>query len=218
MIAPSVRQRGQIHASTIIVIVLTILLAGAGSFAIWAYLQYQEQKTDVDGKIDLATTKARKEQADADEAKFIEREKEPNRQFVGPSDYGRVTFMYPKTWSVYEAREASTGGNYEAYLNPVVVPQITSQRQFALRVTIVNQDYEAVIKQYQSLVTRGDLKSRGVAIGEYTGTRLEGNFSKDIRGAAVIFKIRDKTLMIRTDSNTFMKDFDALVETIEFNK
>lgn len=212
------QERGAIHASTIIVIVLTVLLAGAGSAAIWAYMQYMDQKTDVDGKIDLAVTKARKEQADSDEAKFIEREKEPNRQFVGPSDYGRVTFKYPKTWSVYEARDASNGGNYEAYLNPIVVPQLLAQRQYALRVTIVDQDYEAVLKQYQGIVKRGELKSTGITIGEFTGTRLDGKFTKDIRGAAVVFKIRDKTLTIRTDSDTFLGDFNALVKTMEFNK
>ncbi len=212
------QERGGIHASTVIVIVLTVLLAGAGSFGIWAYLQYQEAKTDIDGKIELAANNARKEQVEADEAKFIEREKEPNRQFVGPSDYGRVTFQYPKTWSVYEARDAASGGNYEAYLNPIIVPQLSSSRQVALRVTIVDQDYDAVLRQYQTIVKRGDLKSTGITVGEYSGTRLDGSFSKDIRGAAVIFKIRDKTLTIRTDANTFIKDFDALVKTIEFNK
>ena len=212
------QERGRIHASTVIVIVLTVLLAGAGSFGIWAYLQYQEAKTDIDGKIELAANNARKEQVEADEAKFIEREKEPNRQFVGPSDYGRVTFQYPKTWSVYEARDAASGGNYEAYLNPIIVPQLSSSRQVALRVTIVDQGYDAVLRQYQTIVKRGDLKSTGITVGEYSGTRLDGSFSKDIRGAAVIFKIRDKTLTIRTDANTFIKDFDALVKTIEFNK
>ena len=166
----------------------------------------------------MATTKARKEQADADEAKFIEREKLPTRQFVGPSDYGRVTFQYPKTWSVYEAQDAIRGGDYLAYLNPIVVPQTAYDRQYALRVTIVNQDYDTVLQQYQSLVTTGDLKSTGITVGEYSGTRLEGKFTQNVRGAAVIFKIRDKTLTIRTDSNTFIDDFDTLVKTIEFNK
>lgn len=212
------RESGAIHASTVIVIVLTILLAGAGSLAIWAYLQYQDQKTDVDGKIDVAVTQARKEQAESDEAKFIEREKEPNRQFVGPSDYGRLTFDYPKTWSVYEARDASNGGTYEAYLNPILVPQVSVQQQFALRVTIVDRDYDDVLTQYKSLVTRGELKTSSVAIGEYSGTRFDGAFTKDIRGAAVVFKIRDKTLTLRTDANTFVDDFNAIIKTIEFNK
>lgn len=209
---------GAIQSSTIIVVVLTVLLVGVGAFGVWSYLQWQDQKTDVDGKISLASAKARKEQAEIDETKFIEREKEPNRQFVGPSDYGRVTFKYPKTWSVYEAQDASNGGDYTAYLNPIVVPQMTSDRQVALRVTIVSQDYDSVLSRYSSLVKRGDLKSTGFTVGEFAGTRLEGKFSEDIRGAAVIFKIRDKTLTIRTDANTFIDDFDTITKTIEFNK
>jgi len=50
------------------------------------------------------------------------------------------------------------------------------------------------------------------------GTRLDGAFTKDIRGYAVIFKIRDKTLTIRTDANTFKSDFNKLINTIKFNE
>lgn len=212
------REKGAISASMVIVIVLTVLLAGTGTAAIWVFMQYQEQKTDIDSKLELAATKARKEQAEADEKKFIEREKEPNRQFVGPSDYGRVTFMYPKTWSLYEAKNAQSGGTYEAYLNPIIVPQLTSQKQVALQVTIVDQDYDSVLERYQPAVKRGDLKSSSITVGDFMGTRLEGSFTKDVRGAAVIFKIRDKTLTIQTNSTTFIEDFNTLVKTIEFNK
>ena len=50
-----------------------------------------------------------------------------------------------------------------------------------------------------------------------SGTRLDGKFSDDIRGAAVIYKIRDKTAVIQTDADTFKADFDALIKTITFN-
>jgi hypothetical protein len=62
------------------------------------------------------------------------------------------------------------------------------------------------------------LKSSAVKADDQNGTRLDGSFSKDIRGSAVIFKIRDKTVTIRTDADTFRADFDALVATITFNK
>ena len=74
--------------------------------------------------MNLAVAEAKKEQATLDEDKFAQREKEPNRQFVGPDDYGRLTFDYPKTWSVYVARDTSRGGTYEAYLNPITVPPV----------------------------------------------------------------------------------------------
>lgn len=55
-------------------------------------------------------------------------------------------------------------------------------------------------------------------IGDQNGTRLDGSFTEDIRGFAVIFKIRDKTVTIRSDAETFKGDFNALIQTITFNK
>jgi hypothetical protein len=210
-------ERGGVSGSLIAIIALVILVLGAGSMAIWAYLNYTEQKTNVDGKIDLAVAGAKKEQSDIEEVKFAEREKEPNRQFVGPEDYGRLTFTYPKTWSVYVAKDVSKGGNYEAYLNPVTVPPVSQTQQYSLRVTIEEKDYDQVVKTYESLVKKGDLRSSATSANGNNGTRLDGNFTKDIRGSAVIYKIRDKTLTLRTDADTFKPDFENIIKTIIFN-
>jgi hypothetical protein len=198
---------------TIGLIVLSVALA---VFGIWAFMNYSSQKTNVDNKVNVAVAAAKKTQADADEVKFAEREKQPNRQFVGPDDYGRLTFDYPKTWSVYV--DSATGDStYQAYLNPLVVPQVSSSQQFALRIVIQQQDYDKAIASFDSLVKNGSLQSSSVTVNGQTGVRLDGNFSKDLRGAEVIFKIRDKTLTLRTDANTFLTDFNALVQTIKFN-
>jgi hypothetical protein len=211
-------ERGEVNGSLIAIIGLIVLVLAAGSAAIWAYVNYNEQKTNVDGKIDLAVAKAKKDQGDTDEVKFAEREKEPNRQFVGPDDYGRVTFDYPKTWSVYVAKDGSQGGNYEAYLNPITVPPVSPTQQFSLRVVIEEKDYDQVVKLYQELVKKGDLRSSAVSANGNNGTRLDGSFSKDIRGSAVIYKIRDKTVTVRTDADTFKPDFENLIKTLNFNQ
>ncbi|PID32584.1 hypothetical protein CR956_01675, partial [Candidatus Saccharibacteria bacterium] len=69
------RRRFSIRISTVAIILLTIGLIGALAFGIWSYLQYNDYKTDFEGKRDLAVTEAVKKQADLDEKKFIEREK-----------------------------------------------------------------------------------------------------------------------------------------------
>lgn len=210
-------ERGAISGSMIAIIGLSVLVLVAGSMAIWAYLNYSEQKTNVDGKINLAVAEAKKDQADVDEAKFAEREKEPNRQFVGPDDYGRLTFDYPKTWSVYAAKDTSKGGTYEAYLNPITVPPVSPTQQYSLRITIEEKDYDQVVKSYEPLVKKGDLRTSATSANGNNGTRIDGNFTKDIRGSAVIYKIRDKTLTLRTDADTFKPDFENLIKTINFN-
>jgi len=212
------RQSGSAKAWMISTIGLIVALLISIILAIWFYINYVEQKTDVDAKIDDAVATAKKEQADVDEEKFLEREKEPKRQFVGPDDYGRVSFNYLKTWSVFVNKDASSGGTYEAYLNPVTVPPVSSTQQFALRVVIEEKDYDKAVTSYDSLVKKGDLKSSSVKADGVSGTRLDGSFSKDIRGSAVLFKIRDKTLTIRSDANTFKNDFNALITTIKFNQ
>lgn len=210
-------ERGAVSGALLAIVLLSVAVAGLGALSVWAYVNYDEQKTNVDGKIALATETAKKEQADQDEAKFLEREKEPNRQFAGPDDYGRLTFDYPKTWSVYVARDVSQGGSYQAFLNPITVPTVSERQQFALRVTIEEKEYDEVIKSYQPRVKLGKLKTSAVSANSHDGTRIEGEFTTDIRGAAVIYKIRDKTVTIRTDADTFKPDFEKLITTIDFN-
>ena len=212
--------RGSIHPSTIMIVVLTILFIGAGAFGVWSYMQYREAKTDVDSQIDAAVAIAKKEQAIEDEVKIQAAKENPYSQFVGPDDYGRVTFEYPRNWSVYEASDVSSGrGTYRAYLNPTFVPLISkSDNRYALRVTIEDKQYESVLRSYESRVEKGDLRSQSFTVDDQTGTRIDGEFSSKIRGAAVIFKIRDKTLTIQTDADTFKPKFDEIVKTIQFNK
>lgn len=197
---------------------LALATIGFAALSVWALMQYNEQKTNVDGKIASAEAAAEKKQADSDEKKFQEREKLPNREFTGPSDYGSLSFSYPKTWSMYVANAGGDGEDYEAYLNPALVPAVDDATRVALRVQILNEDYSTALEEYQSLVEDGSLKSSVIKFGKETGTRLEGKFSDDIRGAAILFKIRDKTAVLRTDADTFKKDFNAIIKTITFNQ
>jgi hypothetical protein len=211
-------EKHHINGWLIATIVLILVATGLIALSVWLYFNYNGQKTNVDGKIETAVSAAKKDQVNLDNIKQTESEKLPNRQFVGPDDYGRVTFDYPKTWSVYVDQDATDGGTFEAYLNPITVPPISSSQQYALRVIIEQKDYDKAIASYNSSVKNGDLKASSVVADGNSGTRLDGTFSEDVRGSAVLFKIRDKTLTIRTDATTFAPDFDKLVATIKFNQ
>jgi cytoskeletal protein RodZ len=211
-------EKHHINSWLIATIILILVTAGLIALSVWLYYIYNDQKTNVDTIKADAVSVAVKNQVDKDNSKFTEQEKLPNRQFVGPDDLGRVTFDYPKTWSEYVAQDASDGGTFEAYLNPITVPPISSTQQYALRVTIEQKDYDVAIASYNSLVKNGNLSASSVTSDGNSGTRFDGIFSNDIHGSAVIFKIRDKTLTIRTDATTFTPDFNKLVATIKFNQ
>lgn len=211
-------ERGAANGYLIAVIALTILFIGAGSFGIWSFLNYNEQKSNVQAKVDLAVAEAKRLQMEEDEKKFEEREKQPNRVFVGPEDYGRLTFSYPKTWSTFVDNDASRGGTFTAYMHRDVVPPIKSDQQYMLRVIIESKNYDSVVKKYESKVEKGDLKSSTASFNGHTAARFDGSFNDNIRGAAIVFKLRDKTVTIQTDADQFKPDFDALIKTVDFNQ
>lgn len=213
-------EQGGINGSIVAIVLLSLLVVVFGGFGVWSFMNYIEQKTDVDTKVADAVATAKLEQATKDEEAFAKAEKEPLRQFVGPSDYGRLTFEYPKTWSAYQATDVSQGGGvtYEAYLNPIQVPPVGDKQKFALRITIEQMIYDKAIDAYASLIKKGELKSSVYNDGRLTGAKIEGNFNKDIKGTAVLIKMRDRTLTVRTDGDAFQTDFEAILKTVKFNE
>ncbi len=209
--------RGEVDGWMISTIGLIVLVLGAGSLAIWALLNYQDQKSNFDGKVTAAVAEAEKKQAEDLTNKFLLEQKDPRLTFNGPDDYGHISFTYPRTWSVYVDKDVTQGGDYMAYLNPVVVPPVSvGTQQFALRLSILNRNYNDYIKQYEGLVKEGTLKSSTVSINGNDVTRLDGNFTDQLRGAQIAFKLNDKTVVFQTDADTFKPDFDTLIKTITY--
>ena len=195
---------------------ITLFLV-ASALAVWAFISYTDQKTDVDGRVTLAVAEAVKKQSEEDEAKFQEEYKKPNLEFIGPAEYGSVSFMYPKTWSVFVEADGSNRGDFKAYFHPTAVPPISDRDgRFAVRLEILNRDYDTVLRQYESQLKRGDLSS---STPEYNGnpsTRIDGQFSDAVRGSVVLMRVRDKTIRFSSDAETFKEDFDTLLATVDF--
>ena len=202
-----------------IVILSMTTLTFVGLF-IWMMVQYNDVSTDVNAQIKTAVDAAKMEQSLEDEAEFAEREKDPYRDFAGPADYGQLSFKYPKTWSVYIASDASKGGDYEAYLNPIEVNPVSANTINALRVTIRDKAFDDVVQEYQRFMENRDanLSVESVTVAGTTANRYTGTIpNTELNGVIVIFKIRDKTAILQTDSMLFVEDFNTLLSTVQFN-
>ena len=210
------------HAKTPIGIIVGLIIAivfavGLGVLSIILFIKYQEASTNLDGQISDAVAIAVKEKADILEAEFAEREKSPYETFAGPADYGELSFKYPKTWSVYIEQDASSGGDFKAYLNPVEVNPVSNNTVNSLRVEISNSSFDRIVSGYSSLVSSQAVTSQAITVNGHTAQRYDGTFSDGLVGSVVIIKIRDKTAILRTDSQLFAKDFDELIKTVRFN-
>ena len=208
---------------TIVIIIVSLIAVTFIGLFIWMYIQYDEAHTDVQEQIDLAVAEAVDKKAVEMEAEFVEREKLPYKVFSGPVDYGQLTFSYPKTWSVYVAAAAEKGGDFNAYFNPNQVDAVGKDTINALRVTIRNKSFDDVTAEYQKYMDRKDsgLTVQSITFGK--DNLITGNFytgkipNTDLNGFIVIFKIRDKTAIMQTDSVLFENDYRTLLSTVEFN-
>ena len=205
---------------TIVIIILALVSVTFVGLFVWMNLQYIDVSTDVEGQIASAVTEARREQEEKDLAQYAEDEKYPLRSFVGPVDYGQLSFEYPKTWSVYVGADAAKGGDYNAYFNPLVVEPVAPTTVNALRVTILDKAFETVVAEYQKYLDKkdSDLSVEAVTVGGVAANRYTGTIpNTELSGVVVIFKIRDKTAILQTDAMAFVDDFDKLLATVQFN-
>ena len=207
---------------TIAIVILSLTTVAFICLFIWILTQYNEVKEDIDGQIQTAVTEAVDDQKLADEKEFNEREKYPYKTFAGPVDYGELTFKYQKTWSVYIASDNLKSGDFEAYLNPSEVESVNSKNSlYALRVKIRDKSFESIVAEYQKAMDKKDANLSvesitlecGVTANKYTGTLPNTEFS----GYVVIFKIRDKTAIVQTDSIYFEADYNKILDSITFN-
>ena len=213
------KEQGALTAWQVATIGLAVLCIGLGSFGIWAFVNYSETQSSFDDKVAVEVANAKSAQKEKDLADYKVILENPYTSFRGPEDYCSLNFKYPKTWSQYVETPITNGGDYRVYFGADYVRPISATEQFALRVNIQQKDYDQVVAQYDSLITKGDLKQSDGTTNGKTAKRLEGSFSKYIKGYAAIFKCRDKTITLRTDvsSSEFKKYFDDIYRTVDFN-
>ncbi len=202
---------GAVNGLAILLAVSVFIIIGVSGAAVWLFTQKNEAQSNLDAKVSTAVEAAKTDQIAKDNKDFAEREKQPNRQFVGPADLGGVRFDYPKTWSVYVDKDGANGF-YEAYFSPLIVQPLAAKVPRALRLSITPRDYDEVVKGYESKVKNGSLRSSPVTVGGFNGLKLEGSFTNDIPQAAmIIFKVRDKTMLVSAEAPEYFSDFNNIV-------
>lgn len=201
---------------TIFLILATITALVFIALYINKYIEWDNARTDVDSQIDAAVAMAVADNTTKMEADFAEREKYPYRNFMGPADYGSLGFEYPQTWSVYISKDASNGGDFEAYLNPTEVEPVSATTINALRVTIRDDSFDSVIRTYDNFVRNGRCQFSTREVNGVMANVYTGELSNEIYGKLVVFKLRDKAVMLQTDADVFVTEFDRLIDTVTF--
>ncbi len=199
--------------SVVLAAVFGLFFVAASVFAFWAFAERQDYKNNVDKKISDASVVAIQKAETAKDAEFVEKEKSPVRTYKGPATYGSLSFDYPKTWSVYVA-EGSSGTVLDLYAFPGVIPGITGDQTFALRVEITSDTYDSVVEDFNSYVESGTLVAsafRPEKVANVLGLRLDGEIEQEVQGAMVLLPLRDRTIKIYTQIPEFVGDLEKII-------
>lgn len=202
---------------TIILVVVCIIAAVAIVFAVLYFMRWNDLNTNYTAEKDRAVAEAVKEQRDADDEALKERLKADKESFVGPDDFGRISFNYPKIWSVYNNEDGLENSDYSSYFAPAPVPSLNDQSaRYAIRFQILNQSYDNVANNYSSAVQEGELTAENFQAdsGKITGTKYTGTLEEGIEGIMVLAKVNDKTLILRTDSLEYTDDFNKILGSL----
>jgi len=214
----TIGEQGEMAALLIPVILLAVLFVGAASFAVWAYSGMNNYKNNVDAKISTAVTANTQSVQAADAKQYAQAAKNPLKEYIGPDAYGSVKVSYPKTWSAY-VDTTNSNTPLDAYFQDGFVPSTDSQpaQTYDLRVQVNAQSYSAVMQQYASLISQGQVSGKPYSLPKVpnvVGTEITGQVDLNnptSTGTMVLLPLRSYTLMIWTESSDYLPDFNTYV-------
>lgn len=196
-------------------ILAAVFLLVAIGFGLWAFSSRQDYKNNTDQKISAAVAVAEKETATEKDNEFIEREKQPLKEYKGPSSYGGVQVRYPKTWSAYIDESGRGSVPVDGYFHPNFVPNVQSANfNFALRVQVVERAFADELRTYDSQVKTGKATAvpyQPLNVANVLGVKLEGEVVSGKQGIVILLPLRDKTIKLSTEAEQYKKDFNENV-------
>ncbi len=204
-------QRGEINAMVIPLVISIVLLFAAIGFGVWAFVSRSDYKNNSDKKAEAAAQIAVQKAETAKDNEFLEREKQPYKDYTGPVQFGNFGIKYPKTWSAY-VNDTQTN-TLTMLLQPDAV-SANIKTTYAAKVEVLSQPYDQLLAQVDNDVKTG--KATAVAyqfpkVPTVTGLRVDGQIAPDKRGAIVFMPLRDKTIKVSTETVDRINDFNNVI-------
>lgn len=202
------------HIGEIILIIFIFLIAIAAIIgAVYCYTQYDALNREVSADREIKVNDAQKEQAEIDNQNYEKKSAKTTREFTGPSNFGALTFEYPKEWNVYIDNDSSTEPTFTAYFSPDYAKPTNSADQ-GLEFKINSANYDNQIKNY----THNLISAQAYSQNGLTGTIFSGKLDKkedSKNGVAVVIKVNNYSATIMTrDYEKYGDEFDKVISTL----
>lgn len=185
---------------------------------VWAFASRQSFKNNVEDKVAIAIEQTKEEVIEQKDKEFAEEQKNPLTTYTGAASLGTVKVSYPKSWNVYVDTEASGQVQLDLKFHPGYIP--ASGKLYATRVQVLARPYTDQLSTYSQAISKGSITAIPYvfpSLKNQTGTLLSGQIDKNYTGKMVLMPIRDKTLVVWTEGQEYLSDFEKIVlENISF--
>lgn len=181
---------------------------------VWQFVQASQIRSNAQAEQDRAVAAANEELQEKLQAEFKTTLESDTSNFVGPDVLGRVTFTYPKTWSVFVETKGTNSIPLDVTMHPNAITDTTPA--FALRVQVIEEAYAEQVAEYNRSVEKGELTAKPVTYSEQNGIRFDGLLEDDVQGSVVLLPLRDKTLLLQTESNNYQQVFTAILTSLNY--
>ena len=185
---------------------------------VWAFAGRQSYKNNVNEKVAAAVEQTKDEVSEQKDKEFAEEQKNPLATYTGGASLGTVGVKYPKTWNVYVDTETNGQVQLDLKFHPSYIP--ASGKLYATRIQVLSRTYTDQLATYSQAITKGSVTATPYvfpSVSSQTGTLLSGQIDKNYTGKMVLMPIRDKTLVVWTEGQEYLSDFEKTVlENITF--
>jgi hypothetical protein len=207
-------QYGSANGPTIGLVVAVVLLIASLVFGFWSFSGREKYKNNTDQLISTAVSAAKTQQQKTDSAASFIAAQNPLAEYIGPSAYGTITMLYPKTWSSYVDSSDNTGYPVNGFFYPGTLPSVTDDGglNFALRLQVENQPYTTVLQYFTD-----EIKNNLATVTAYSlpkmpsvvGVKVVGQLSSGITGTVIILPLRTEALEVWTEGTAYLSEFNS---------
>jgi hypothetical protein len=215
------QQRGEINLHLVLTIFLCIGMVLFGVLSIAAY------STNATTNANLATSNAAAAQAAATSQKHADTvantkaNELPYQTYTADPLFGSFQLQFPKSWSVYSEENGSNGTALDIIADPAIVSVNDDQNainthQFELQ--LVSESLTQVNQGYAENLKNGTLASKATTVSGIPATWYQGAIDNQRHtGVAITMQVRDKVMIITTDTLDYLSEFQTILSTAKIS-
>ncbi|HUC87433.1 MAG TPA: hypothetical protein VMR75_03920 [Candidatus Saccharimonadales bacterium] len=216
------RQRGEINLH----LVLTLFLGfGVVLFGVLAILAYNDNTSTQNHLSQLnakAAAAAATKQQHIDTVANTKATEVPYQTYTADPVYGGFQLQIPKGWSIYVAKNVSSGTALEVIADPGIVvndegENAINTHEFELK--LENASLVDVNTNYTTNLQNKTLTSRAATVAGIPATWYQGAIDNDRHtGVAVTFQDRNQVMVLTTDTMDYLSEFQTILNTAKISQ